>query len=472
MAFQDVLDKIANDLIDNTDRLITPAVLRGVLNDLAQWAQDDKVDKVAGKGLSEEDFTTILLNKLNGIEQGAQVNEVSAADLNNYIQKDLGIELDAGKRVKRVDGISLNVLTDTGIYEGLLSTNSDVPDNFIGPRFIVWVLNYSADGSNLVQFALDAAGNNMALRRKLSGSFNDWVYFLNGSDKIELLNKINKLTIEDINLNDPAIWYPDTKTLDLAGKSGGVLNFNSNPTGIQISNISSSSPAVITVDDASLIQEDSEVSPTLIQGGTEYTALNGNNYLAKNVDYVNNTFELYETDGTTPVDTISTGVVTNITNLIVGNPTSLEVAGAAGLNEMDLVEISGTGTLLDGNRYNIVNLNLGANTFEVFEDTTSETWNNSGTVTQITYDEETGEIAFTNGLKLEVESIVNVDNGVRFKFSASENNEITFTKTALSSAAAGDIVGSGTLVLSGKSQVMEMLRLKDLNYMKTEFEAS
>ena len=33
-----------------------------------------KVDKVLGKGLSEEDFTTTLRNKLNGIEAGAEVN--------------------------------------------------------------------------------------------------------------------------------------------------------------------------------------------------------------------------------------------------------------------------------------------------------------------------------------------------------------------------------------------------------------
>lgn len=35
---------------------------------------DDKVDKVAGKGLSQEDFTTTLKNKLNAIEAGAEVN--------------------------------------------------------------------------------------------------------------------------------------------------------------------------------------------------------------------------------------------------------------------------------------------------------------------------------------------------------------------------------------------------------------
>ena len=40
----------------------------------------DKVDKVAGKGLSSNDYTTAERTKLEGIEVGAQVNEVSAEE--------------------------------------------------------------------------------------------------------------------------------------------------------------------------------------------------------------------------------------------------------------------------------------------------------------------------------------------------------------------------------------------------------
>lgn len=39
-----------------------------------QAALDGKVDKIVGKQLSEEDFTTVLKNKLDGIETGAEVN--------------------------------------------------------------------------------------------------------------------------------------------------------------------------------------------------------------------------------------------------------------------------------------------------------------------------------------------------------------------------------------------------------------
>ena len=44
---------------------------------LQQQALDTKVDKVEGKGLSTEDFTTELKGKLDGIENGAQVNTIT-----------------------------------------------------------------------------------------------------------------------------------------------------------------------------------------------------------------------------------------------------------------------------------------------------------------------------------------------------------------------------------------------------------
>lgn len=42
-----------------------------------------KVDVVAGKGLSTNDFTTELLQKLNGIEAGAEVNAIESVSLNS-----------------------------------------------------------------------------------------------------------------------------------------------------------------------------------------------------------------------------------------------------------------------------------------------------------------------------------------------------------------------------------------------------
>ena len=50
-----------------------------------QAALDNKVDKVEGKGLSTNDFTTTLLDKLNGITAGAQVNTIDEVKINGTL---------------------------------------------------------------------------------------------------------------------------------------------------------------------------------------------------------------------------------------------------------------------------------------------------------------------------------------------------------------------------------------------------
>lgn len=48
-----------------------------------ETALGNKVDKVTGKGLSTEDYTTAEKTKLNGIQQGAQVNPTNVSELTN-----------------------------------------------------------------------------------------------------------------------------------------------------------------------------------------------------------------------------------------------------------------------------------------------------------------------------------------------------------------------------------------------------
>lgn len=57
--------------VDNTSDMDKP------VSTSQQQALDTKVDKVEGKGLSTEDFTTELKDKLDGIEPGAQVNTIT-----------------------------------------------------------------------------------------------------------------------------------------------------------------------------------------------------------------------------------------------------------------------------------------------------------------------------------------------------------------------------------------------------------
>ena len=62
--------------VDNTADVDKP------ISTAQQTALNDKVDKVTGKGLSTNDYTTAEKDKLNGIEAGAQVNTKIIADGN------------------------------------------------------------------------------------------------------------------------------------------------------------------------------------------------------------------------------------------------------------------------------------------------------------------------------------------------------------------------------------------------------
>lgn len=52
------------------------------IDTLIKGLDDGKVDKISGKGLSTNDYTTDEKNKLAGIEAGAEVNNISDADAN------------------------------------------------------------------------------------------------------------------------------------------------------------------------------------------------------------------------------------------------------------------------------------------------------------------------------------------------------------------------------------------------------
>ena len=84
-----------NDLVDDIDTLI-------------KGLDDGKVDKISGKGLSTNDYTTDEKNKLAGIEAGAEVNNISDADAN---------ELTGGEETNLHKHAAADVnITDTGGY--------------------------------------------------------------------------------------------------------------------------------------------------------------------------------------------------------------------------------------------------------------------------------------------------------------------------------------------------------------------
>ena len=64
------------------DTALSSTSVNPVQNKVIYTALGNKVDKVSGKGLSTEDFTTTLLNKLNGIASGAEKNQNAFSTVN------------------------------------------------------------------------------------------------------------------------------------------------------------------------------------------------------------------------------------------------------------------------------------------------------------------------------------------------------------------------------------------------------
>lgn len=81
----------------------------------------NKVDKVAGKGLSSNDFTDSLLQKLNGITAGAQVNIIDAIKIN-------GTSLEVTEKVVNIPGANVDTL---GVVRGSTADNGiTINDDF------------------------------------------------------------------------------------------------------------------------------------------------------------------------------------------------------------------------------------------------------------------------------------------------------------------------------------------------------
>lgn len=102
-----------------------------------------KVDKVDGKQLSTEDYTTAEKDKLGLIEDGAQVNVIEEIKVNGTAQTitDKGVDIDLSSYATKAD------ITSVYKVKGSKPTVNDLPatDNVVGD---VW--NVEDTGSNYV----------------------------------------------------------------------------------------------------------------------------------------------------------------------------------------------------------------------------------------------------------------------------------------------------------------------------------
>lgn len=110
----------ASELTDGTHTVSLPKNLTKddtfVLQSVQDKVNDNKVDKVSGKGLSTNDYTTTEKNKLSGIEDGA--NKYSHPIYNARVSGLYKITVDSTGHVSDVSEVTKDDITGLGITDG------------------------------------------------------------------------------------------------------------------------------------------------------------------------------------------------------------------------------------------------------------------------------------------------------------------------------------------------------------------
>lgn len=200
----DIYAKVDNavELLDDTTVDLTNYYRKDEVNtELAK-----KVDKVDGKGLSTEDFTTELKNKLVGIAQGAEVNVVKSVKDTDFVLSAEGqLQLKdtvatavnaVANKVDKEEGKSL--VSDTEIAK-LLTVQENAEPNYVKSVDAQFEVNTEGQLS-LKELAQDKiAGLPAALEGKVDKEPGKGLSTHDFTD--EFVNKLNAINLENIQAN-------------------------------------------------------------------------------------------------------------------------------------------------------------------------------------------------------------------------------------------------------------------------------
>lgn len=161
---------ILNDVVLHEDKLYKNTVAitgGGEAWNPAHWAEttlgaviEAKVDKVEGKTLTENDFTNALLNKLNGIEVGANVNII------NTVQVD-GSALPVSDKKVNITGKA----NQTEVAKAYATNVSYQPDDYVIYNNALYVCTGATSGAwNSSKWSQVAVGDELA---DIRGDFTD-----------------------------------------------------------------------------------------------------------------------------------------------------------------------------------------------------------------------------------------------------------------------------------------------------------
>ena len=111
------------------DATLSTSSIRAVQNKIVTAALNTKVNKEPNKGLSSNDFTNVLLDKLNAIEENAQENIIESISVNGVVQE---IE---EKNINLQSLSLLDVYPVGSIYMSVMSAN---PSTLFGGEWEAW----------------------------------------------------------------------------------------------------------------------------------------------------------------------------------------------------------------------------------------------------------------------------------------------------------------------------------------------
>lgn len=145
-----------NGNIEDQEDLQTALDAKLNISDYTPVDISGKVDKVTGKGLSTEDYTTTEKNKLDGIAAGAQVNDANTTTQGNTFNgASQLVQTDATGKLPAIDGSQLTNLpsggitaaTSTEINTGTDNTKGATPAGLAGSKYV------TQDGAKLFTVA-------------------------------------------------------------------------------------------------------------------------------------------------------------------------------------------------------------------------------------------------------------------------------------------------------------------------------
>lgn len=451
MTYSQLLDYIDSRIKANNNNEITGPIDNDVRKVLAAYFNDLIGDLAT---LNTTDKTSVV-NSINSMLGGS---------LASKIDKDKGIELEAGKSAVLATG-DWNNYTNTGFYRGnnLLNRPTKTGQH---PWDYVIVIKHGVGTAYCMQIATDFHGTYRAYRTKESNMWLGWHYLLDERDLATIQNAIDYPLITEVDLNNASHFNTTTKQVTVPLKTD-VIKFKTGSTSRALSNISLGNPAVATYTNIQFITEGQSIKFSGVTGG-QFVSLNSGTYVAKNVNHAAGTFEIYMADGVTPFNSYGTPVA------------SIVDMGFDTNDNFFLITVSGT--LLPSTEYIIFGavwevdpgdmqfptdnlpftISSGTQGFDYKMDIKNSdpdlVYYSGGDVYKHEPLGSPGTVSINGNMTVSVEKVAGLPDGKEVIGKAAKNIEVTFVGTSANIAEGDAIVGTSKTII-GADKGSDIIRL-------------